>query len=190
MDGSLAAAVVGLVAHGLAEPLMRHREARSIAATEFDRGTTLLVSATAAAAVLLAFAVRAAGLALGPAPGTAASALLALLVFAGAGLRYWSMATLGRHFTRTLRVAEDQAVVRAGPYRLVRHPGYLSNLLVYGAAGALVTRSWLYGAAALLSLGLAYAHRIHHEERMLVGALGERYRAYQRETRRLVPGLY
>jgi protein-S-isoprenylcysteine O-methyltransferase Ste14 len=44
------------------------------------------------------------------------------------------MRTLGRAYSRTLRT-ERERVVEAGPYRHVRHPGYLgSNLIWLGFA--------------------------------------------------------
>lgn len=42
-------------------------------------------------------------------------------------LRFWSMRTLGAHFTRTLCLREGQQIVTSGPYALVRHPGYTST---------------------------------------------------------------
>jgi protein-S-isoprenylcysteine O-methyltransferase Ste14 len=190
MDTSLVAALTGLAAHALAEPLMRHREARSTETTDFEHGTTALVSALGLLAVALALGVRGAGAELGGGPGTAGSAVLAAVLFGAAALRYWSMGVLGRFFTRTLRVAEGHRLVEAGPYRLVRHPGYLANLLAYASATTLIAESALFGAIVLLGLGLAYAFRIHHEERMLLASLGEAYREYQARTSRLVPWVY
>jgi len=68
-----------------------------------------------------------------------------LVMLAAIGLRMWAAMTLGRFYTRTLRTAPDQIVVRDGPYRFVRHPGYLGTLLMWTAFG-LSTRDWLIGA--------------------------------------------
>ena len=119
-----------------------------------------------------------------------AGCCLVALLFLGAGLRYWSMRVLGRFFTRTLRVAQGHELVQLGPYRLIRHPGYLANLLAYASATTLIARSGLFGAAVLVALGLAYVYRIYHEERMLLTTFGESYREYQARTSRLVPWVY
>ena len=50
------------------------------------------------------------------------------LMIAGIVLRQWSIAVLGRYFSRTVGVQEGQAVVDRGPYRLVRHPSYTGLL--------------------------------------------------------------
>ena len=80
-------------------------------------------------------------------------------------------------------------VVTGGPYRLIRHPGYAGSLLVW-TGYCLGVGNWI----ALLVVGVlmlaAYGWRIRAEERMLVAALGEQYRHYQRRTTRLVPFLY
>src|SRR5690242_6391823 len=48
-----------------------------------------------------------------------------IIALVGFGLRIWSMNVLGKFYTRTLRVTENQSIVHDGPYRLIRHPGYL-----------------------------------------------------------------
>jgi protein-S-isoprenylcysteine O-methyltransferase Ste14 len=111
-------------------------------------------------------------------------------MLAGVALRYWSMRTLGEFFTRTLAVLPDQRVVQEGPYRMVRHPGYLAQIVVLTAGSALVSlNAWLAALVATL-LSAAYAYRIRAEERMLESQLGEAYRTYRARTWRLLPGIY
>lgn len=78
-------------------------------------------------------------------------------------------------------------LVESGAYRLVRHPIYSG--LVLGAIGwGLATGSILaIGAAGLLFLLLAA--KSHREEAWLA-AIHPEYGAYQRRTRRLIPGIY
>lgn len=40
-------------------------------------------------------------------------------------LRFWTMASLGRYWTTRIIVVPGAALVRAGPYRFLRHPNYL-----------------------------------------------------------------
>jgi protein-S-isoprenylcysteine O-methyltransferase Ste14 len=53
----------------------------------------------------------------------------------GLGLRLWSMRTLRRAFSYGLKVAEDQALVTSGPYRVLRHPSY-TGLILWSAGCA------------------------------------------------------
>ena len=117
------------------------------------------------------------------------SALGPAVMFLGLGLRVWSALVLGRFYTRTLRVASDQIVVRSGPYLVVRHPGYLGVLLMWIGFG-LAAANWLATVAVGATMTYAYLQRIRSEEAMLLADLGEPYRAYMDTTWRLMPGVY
>jgi protein-S-isoprenylcysteine O-methyltransferase Ste14 len=108
----------------------------------------------------------------------------------GVALRYWSMLTLGEFFTRTLVVVPGHAIVTTGPYRVVRHPGYLAQPVVLTAGCALASLN--LGLVALLAplLLAAYAHRIRAEERMLASRFGREYREYSSRTSCLFPGVF
>jgi protein-S-isoprenylcysteine O-methyltransferase Ste14 len=107
----------------------------------------------------------------------------------GLALKIWAMQTLGRFYTRTLRATTGQPVIESGPYRLVRHPGYLGAILLWMGFG-LAVRNWVLALGITLAMAAAYRQRIESEEAMLLNTLGEPYAAYQQRTWRLVPGVY
>jgi protein-S-isoprenylcysteine O-methyltransferase len=107
----------------------------------------------------------------------------------GLSLRIWAQRTLGAFYTRTLRTDEQQQVVDAGPYVRVRHPGYAGMLAFWSGYGLSLT-SWPALTVTAIPNAVAYLQRIEAEEAMLEASLGDSYRAYQRRTARLVPGLY
>jgi protein-S-isoprenylcysteine O-methyltransferase Ste14 len=117
--------------------------------------------------------------------GTTRMIVAAYAIAAELGLRAWSMRTLGDSYTRTLRTGADQAVVTAGPYRLVRHPGYTGSLLTW-TGFALTSRSGPVLALTGGLLGLAYQRRIAAEEELLARDLPG-YEDYQARTRKLIP---
>ena len=86
------------------------------------------------------------------------------LMIAGIVLRQWSIAVLGRYFSRTVGVQEGQAVVDRGPYRLVRHPAYTGSLLTMVGLG-FVLQSWGAVLVLIAFFGMAFGYRIHVEER-------------------------
>jgi protein-S-isoprenylcysteine O-methyltransferase Ste14 len=98
----------------------------------------------------------------------------------------WAALTLGRFYTRTLLATPDQVVVRTGPYRFVRHPGYLGTLLMWFGFG-LSSRDWLIALLYGGVMRLMYERRIRTEESMLARQLGEAYVEYMRTTPGLVP---
>lgn len=74
-----------------------------------------------------------------------------------------------------------------GPFAIVRHPIYLGWVLMVFATPVMTTSRLLF--AVISSAYLIAA--IPLEERSLVEAFGEKYRAYQRQMRwRLIPGLW
>lgn len=101
----------------------------------------------------------------------------------------WAMVTLGSLFTLTLQASPGQEVVARGPYRLLRHPGYLAQILFF-VAFALACRNVLTVAVVLVTDALAYAYRIRIEERFMREALEARYEAYAAGRARLIPGVW
>jgi protein-S-isoprenylcysteine O-methyltransferase Ste14 len=148
-------------------------EAASFARGAFDRGSTTLLAAVFALGFLLlpvALLLDANQIArIGGAPVVAWCGVAVITV--GIALRIWSSRVLGRFCTRTLRVSSHQEVVSEGPYRVVRHPGYLGDILMWSGA-AFATLNWLAFACLTLAALLAYGYRIHVEEAMLRETLG------------------
>jgi protein-S-isoprenylcysteine O-methyltransferase Ste14 len=120
-------------------------------------------------------------------PGYLTAALVVIL--AGLALRAWAIAVLGRAFHVSIGVDADQRVVDTGPYRWIRHPSYAGALVLSLGAG-LTFGNWIAAATLLLIPLAAIAWRISVEEAALTKVLGERYAAYRRRTKRLVPGIW
>ena len=153
-------------------------------AADRDRGSLRLVQLLTTLGYFAAFTLW--NRARQPTLGEGALWLGAALAVAGLALRLWSIVTLGRWFTVRVHVSGDQPVVEAGPYRLLRHPSYAGALLAALGIGL----SLRHGLAPLLTVGpqlLALAIRMRVEERALVEAIGEPYRAYMARTKRIVP---
>ena len=120
-------------------------------------------------------------------PGMAWGGIAAMV--AGLTVRVWAARVLGVFYTRTLRSSSTQSLVEEGPYRLVRHPGYLGVLLL-GLGAGLASANLLVAGLIAVSMGRAYRRRIRSEEAMLIDTFGEDYVAYTRRTRRLIPWVY
>lgn len=157
----------------------------SLRASDDDRGTTRAIGVAYAVACAAPILLRRVP---GPQLPRAAGPAGLVLQAAGLALRTWSMRTLGRSYTRTLRTDTDQQVVDAGPYRLVRHPGYAGSLLIW-IGYALSSRSVPAVGIVAGVLGRAYRRRIAAEEELLVRDLPG-YAAYRSRTARLLPTVW
>ncbi len=150
-----------------------------------DAGSTRRLVAALAASALCAPVLR--RIPVRPLPWPVAPIGLAMQA-AGLGLRAWSMETLRDSYNRTLRVSNEQEVVDRGPYRHVRHPGYLGSLLVW--TGFALSSCSLPAAGTVTALVVpAYVSRIDAEETLLEREL-HGYAAYRERTKRLVPALW
>jgi protein-S-isoprenylcysteine O-methyltransferase Ste14 len=110
-------------------------------------------------------------------------------MLAGLALRIWASRVLGAFSTRTLRTSAQQNLITRGPYRLLRHPGYLANLLMWLGAG-FATTNWIVLVSSFGPMMGAYWYRMQAEEAMLAETFPKEYPAYASHTWRLVPFLY
>ncbi|HEY3948556.1 isoprenylcysteine carboxylmethyltransferase family protein [Phenylobacterium sp.] len=107
---------------------------------------------------------------------------------AGLALRLWAVLKLRERYTRTLLTQENHTIERGGPYRFIRHPGYLGSLLCLNAIATTSGAAPVVGASLLATIP-AYLYRVRVEDAMLVAALGAPYAQYRREVGGLLPFL-
>ena len=110
------------------------------------------------------------------------------VVLLGIVLREWSVLSLGKFFTVSVMVISGQILVERGPYRWLRHPAYSGSILSL-VGFPLSIGTWV-GALLVLFLSMTgYLNRVRIEEKLLLEALGDEYRAYMQHTWRFFPGL-
>jgi protein-S-isoprenylcysteine O-methyltransferase Ste14 len=115
----------------------------------------------------------------------AGAAALAL----GMGLTTWAMLE-NRFFTQYVRIQKErgQTVITTGPYRLVRHPGYLAGILMFLGTPFMLGSLWTLIPEVLTILVLLY--RTAREDATLKEELAG-YQEYAQQTRyRLLPGVW
>jgi len=109
---------------------------------------------------------------------------LGLLVF-GFFIFIWSILARGKHAV-SWEMPEDHVLVTWGPYRLVRHPSYLSYFIMFFGNFLL----WLNFLAAIPLIAIpGYVRIVEEEERMLVGRFGDDYLRYRERVGKFVPNL-
>lgn len=168
--------------------LRRGDEAKSWKSGQFDQRSTMFI--------VIAYVVCGLTLLLNPLLSRFKVAILPSwvgwlgisLALLGLGLRVWSMNVLGRFYTRTLKVTNEQAIVRSGPYALIRHPGYLGSILIWTGVAA-STGNWIVLLIVLMVIFGVYIYRIHTEEKMLASTNAS-YAEYQKHSWRLIPLIF
>lgn len=99
-----------------------------------------------------------------------------VVMIGGIMLRFWAAKVLGEFYTRTLRIIKGHQIIEQGPYRVIRHPGYLGTFIMDIGAGLAVT-NWIVLLIIALTGVVSRAYRIHAEEEMLATTFGEQYKA-------------
>ena len=192
--------VVVLLLYALESEVRFGARARTIRTGTADRKSTLAVSLCTAVPLLgFALALKAHSPTLAAwlprwfrtaaMPGLPLIAWIGVVLgVIGLGLRLWAVVTLRDRYTRTLLVHDEHTIERGGPYRWVRHPGYLGSLLCLNGI-ALASGNWMVFVASLAATSIGYRYRIKVEDEMLVRSLGQPYADYRREVRALLPSV-
>ncbi len=107
-------------------------------------------------------------------------------VAAGLGFTVLARRTLGRYWSVMPTLKASHAIIRTGPYALVRHPIYTGLLLALFGTAAI--ENHLVGLVAFALLVAGFVIKAHQEERLLVAKFAADYEAYRAQVPALVPG--
>ncbi len=97
----------------------------------------------------------------------------------------WTQVTLDTQWSAQLQLTEGHHLITSGPYARMRHPLY-TGLIGWAIALALLTANWIFVAICIISAG-GLIWRIPREEKMMIEAFGDEYRAYMQHTGRYFP---
>ncbi|MBI5680274.1 MAG: isoprenylcysteine carboxylmethyltransferase family protein [Methanobacterium sp.] len=116
--------------------------------------------------------------------------VLGLILYLGSMvLAVWALIK-NPYFEPSVRIQKDrgQKVIESGPYRLVRHPGYLSGILLHLAIPMIIGSGLTLIYTAIIVLLLLI--RTYCEDKTLQREL-EGYKEYTKKTRyRILPGIW
>jgi protein-S-isoprenylcysteine O-methyltransferase Ste14 len=150
-----------------------------------DAGTLQLINIASDIALIMAFALAFLPWLVIPYPRIALHAGITLLV-GGSHLRRCCFRILGQYFTAAVTVRKGQPVIDCGPYRWIRHPGYMAGFIMYLGIG-LALGSTISLMIFIIMIMIVYSRRIRVEEKELVEVIGEPYRMYMARTKRFIP---
>jgi protein-S-isoprenylcysteine O-methyltransferase Ste14 len=98
----------------------------------------------------------------------------------------WSFASIGDQYRGGVGLHAEHRLVTTGAYRLMRHPIYLSFILLMLLA-ACISANWIIGVSGLALVSLIALIRIPIEERDLAARFPETWPPYRSKTGRLLP---
>jgi protein-S-isoprenylcysteine O-methyltransferase Ste14 len=106
------------------------------------------------------------------------------IVVAGLSFALWARRYLGTNWSAAVTVKKDHALIRSGPYAIVRHPIYTGMLFAF--LGTAVTIGQVKGLVAVVLGVVAFLLKSRVEESRMSGVFPE-YAVYRRETAALIP---
>ena len=111
------------------------------------------------------------------------------MIIVGLIIRIIAIRTLNQHFTYTVTKIENHELIESGLYKIIRHPGYLGQMMVFiGTSVAL--SNWLSVLSMIIPVVFGFIYRISVEEKFMIKQMGEKYIDYQKRTKRLIPTIY
>lgn len=117
------------------------------------------------------------------------------LVFAGIGtillllrffLKKWSVKVLGKYWSAHVEIRDSHQLIKTGPYRYLRHPAYLSNMIEVLGVPMLMNSWYTLFSVSLICIVLELL-RIQIEEETMLKKFGEEYKKYKEETYAFFP---
>jgi protein-S-isoprenylcysteine O-methyltransferase Ste14 len=115
-----------------------------------------------------------------------AAVLAIFLITASLWLMSAAVHALGKQWSMQARVLKNHALIRHGPYRIVRHPIYTGMLGMLMAAGLTWTH-WIGFAASILFFSIGTMIRVRSEEKLLREQFGAAFDDYKRKVPAVIP---
>ncbi|MGE5456796.1 MAG: methyltransferase family protein [Methanococcaceae archaeon] len=112
-----------------------------------------------------------------------------LLALTGLIIRVTSILKLRKQFTYTVTRIENHELVETGLYKIIRHPGYLGQLIIFLGISVCLS-NWLSIFLMIIPVLTGYLNRMKVEEKFMAEQMGQKYIDYRRRTKKLIPMIY
>jgi protein-S-isoprenylcysteine O-methyltransferase Ste14 len=112
-----------------------------------------------------------------------------VVLYAGSLFFAWAIGSSGKYLRpSTSSVHADHRLVQDGPLGVVRHPYYVSYVLILVGLGLTLATLWPLLLAVCVVIGMGPT--ANAEEAHLTGLFGEEYQQYQQRVGRFFPKLF
>lgn len=113
--------------------------------------------------------------------------LIGLLIFVVfSWLQVWAYKTMGKNYSQEVIISKKQELVTSGPFKFVRHPQYISQLLSDIGAGVALASYLVFPIVLLIQIPL-FILRAVLEEKLLLKKFPEEYKEYKKRTGFIIP---
>jgi protein-S-isoprenylcysteine O-methyltransferase Ste14 len=116
-------------------------------------------------------------------------AIGSIIALTGLIIRVAAILQLKRQFTYTVTKIENDELIETGLYKIIRHPGYLGQIIIFLGVSACLS-NWLSILLMIIPVLVGYLNRINIEEKFMAEQMGQKYVDYRNRTKRLIPAIY
>ncbi|NNG25934.1 MAG: isoprenylcysteine carboxylmethyltransferase family protein [Ignavibacteriaceae bacterium] len=100
-------------------------------------------------------------------------------------IQVWAFKTLGENYSQDIMIKKDHKFVTGGPFKFIRHPQYLCQLIV-DLGGAVATLSYVVGGLAIIEIPI-YILRASIEDKLLAKHFKEEFSAHKKKSGFMLP---
>lgn len=111
-----------------------------------------------------------------------------ILIITGSGCAYFANKEIGANWSPIIEKTQKQRLVTSGIYGIVRHPLYLSGLLILAGTNIYFGSKWAWAGTIIVLVGILC--RIPFEEKQLIKRFGQEYIIYKQQTKAILPWIF
>jgi len=100
-------------------------------------------------------------------------------------IQVWAYRTLGENYSQDILIKKNQQLVTNGPFSVIRHPQYLSQILI-DLGGAAATLSYIVAPLSLLQIPFILL-RASLEDKLLAKHFGDEFTSYKKKSGFIFP---
>lgn len=177
MNAGIIAAIAAINAlqwYYLISEIIMTRRTRPGTDNAFDKGTNRLVWILVASAFILAWLPVILDLGRLLLLGDWLTWAGVAIMLTGIIFRQYAISVLGKFFTATVQIKNNHELIKAGPYRYLRHPSYLGILIIAIGLG-IALANWISLLLCIVLPVIGVLRRIKVEEKELQQHFGKQY---------------
>lgn len=100
-------------------------------------------------------------------------------------IQIWAFKTLGENYSQDIAIKKDHQLVTNGPFKVIRHPQYLSQILL-DLGGAVATLSFILAPLAIIQIPFLFM-RASLEDKLMEKHFGERFNSFRKKNGQIIP---
>jgi len=102
-------------------------------------------------------------------------------------IQIWALKSLGENFSQDILIKKNHQLVTKGPFKFIRHPQYLSQILI-DLGGAAATLSFIVAPLAIIQIPFIFL-RASLEDKLLSRYFSDEFSSYKKKSGLIFPFL-